>query len=190
MSETTAVPGTPGAQAPDPGTYGIDASHSSVGFTARHLMVSKVRGRFGTFSGTIVVADPPEQSSVEVTVDTASIDTGDAKRDEHLRSADFLNVEEYPSMTFKSTSVKVTGSDRLELVGDLTVLGQTRPVTLQASYEGVATDPWGGTRLGFDATGEVDREDWGLTWNVALETGGFLVGKKIQLDVGVEAVKQ
>ncbi|MGI9033761.1 MAG: YceI family protein [Acidimicrobiales bacterium] len=188
MTDTTTA--TTATQVPDPGTYEIDPAHSNVGFVARHLMVSKVRGRFTSFSGTITVADPPERSSVEVTIDAASIDTSDLKRDEHLRSADFLDVEKYPTLTFHSTEVRVVDDERLKVAGDLTVRGQTHPVTLEATYNGTATDPWGGTRLGFEAKTDVDRETWGLVWNVALEGGGVLVGKKVQLDLAVAAVKK
>jgi len=187
---TDAAGATTGQTTPEPGTYAIDTSHSHVGFMARHLMVSKVRGRFTSFSGTITVADPPEQSSVDVTIDAASIDTHDPKRDEHLRSPDFLDVEKYPNITFKSTRVEMTGDESLAVTGHLTIKDQTHPVTLDASYDGVATDPWGGTRLGFEAKTEIDRETWGLTWNVPLDGGGVLVGKKVQLELGVEAVKQ
>lgn len=191
MAETTTSGTvTTTSQVPETGTYEIDPSHSSVGFAARHLMVSKVRGQFTSFSGAITVADPPEQSSVEVTIDAASIDTADAKRDEHLRSADFLDVENHPTLTFRSTAVEVVDDERLRVTGDLTVRGQTQPVVLEATYDGTAKDPWGGTRLGFEARADVDRETWGLTWNVALESGGMLVGKKVQLDLAVEAVKK
>jgi polyisoprenoid-binding protein YceI len=175
---------------PEVGTYEIDQSHSMVEFVSRHLMVTKVRGGFTSFSGTITVADPPEQSSVEVTIDATSIDTRDAKRDEHLRGADFFDVENHPTLTFRSTAVEVVGGDKLRVTGDLTILGQTRPVTLDATFDGSFSDPWGGQRIAFEARTEVDREQWGLNWNVALETGGVLVGKKVRLDLTVEAVKK
>jgi polyisoprenoid-binding protein YceI len=190
MAETTNATAVSTSQIPQTGTYEIDPSHSSVGFVARHLMVSKVRGRFTSFSGTITVADAPEQSSVEVTIDAASIDTNDPKRDEHLRSADFLDVENHPTLTFRSTEVEVVDDERLRVTGDLTVRGQTHPVVLDASYDGTVKDPWGGTRLGFEARADVDRETWGLVWNAALEGGGFLVGKRVQLDLAVEAIKK
>jgi polyisoprenoid-binding protein YceI len=174
----------------EPGTWAIDASHSTVGFVARHLMVSKVRGRFGTVDGTITIADDPFQSSVSATVDASSIDSGDAKRDEHLRSADFFDVETYPTISFQSTKVEDRGDGTYALTGDLTVHGVTRAVTWDLEYDGTAKDPWGGTRAGFSASTDVNRKDWGLEWNVALEAGGFLVSDKIHLTLEVEAVKQ
>jgi len=161
-----------------------------VEFVTRHLMVTKVRGNFTSYSGTITVADPPEQSSVEVTIDAASVDTRDAKRDEHLRGADFFDAENHPTIIFRSTAVEVVRDDNLRVTGDLTILGQTRPVTLDATFDGSFSDPWGGKRIAFEARTEVDREQWGLNRNVALETGGVLVGKKIKLELTVEAVKK
>lgn len=177
-----------GVEAPAVGTWEIDPSHSLVGFTARHLMVAKVRGRFGSFSGTIEIAEQPEDSSASVTLDAASIDTRDEKRDEHLRSPDFLDVANHPSLTFRSTGFRQTGKTSFELPGELTIRGVTKPVTLQAEYEGLTPDPWGNTRAVFTASTEIDREDWGLTWNVALETGGVLVGKIVKIELEVQAV--
>jgi polyisoprenoid-binding protein YceI len=174
----------------EPGTWAIDASHSSVEFVARHLMVTKVRGRFGIVEGTVTIADNPLESSVRASVDVASVSSGDDKRDEHLRSADFFDAETYPKIEFVSTKVEDRGDGTYLLVGDLTVHGVTRPVTWDLEYEGTAKDPWGGTRAGFSATVEVSRKDWGLEWNVALETGGFLVSDKVRLNLEVEAVKQ
>ncbi len=174
---------------PEVGTYEIDASHSEVGFVTRHLMVTKVRGHFDSFSGTITVADPPEQSAVDVTIDPTSINTRDAKRDEHLRAADFFDTENHPSITFRSTGVELRKDNRLRVTGDLTILGRSRPVTLDGTYDGAFSDPWGGARIAFEARTEIDREDWGLNWNVALETGGVLVGRKVQLELTVEAVR-
>jgi polyisoprenoid-binding protein YceI len=174
---------------PEPGTYEVDPSHSSVEFLARHLMITKVRGRFTGFKGNIVVAEEPVSSSVDVEIDASSIDTGDAKRDEHLRSADFLDVANYPTMTFRSTGVKPAG-DRWKVTGDLTIRGVTRPVTLDVEFDGASVDPWGNQRIGVSARGEVDREEWGLTWNVALETGGVLVSRKIVIELAAEAVRQ
>jgi polyisoprenoid-binding protein YceI len=170
------------------GTWTIDPSHTTVGFTARHLMISKVRGRFGSFAGQIVVNDDVASTSVTATIDTASIDTGDEKRDGHLRSADFFDVDTFPTMTFASTAVRERG-DGYVLVGDLTIKGVTRPVELAVEFEGSQGDPWGGTRIGFVARGDINRKDWGLEWNVALETGGVLVSDKITLQLEVEAVK-
>jgi polyisoprenoid-binding protein YceI len=178
-----------GIQAQDAGIYEIDPAHSAVEFVARHLMLTKVRGRFGRFEGTINVAEEPFRSSVDVVIDAASVDTGDEKRDGHLRSGDFLNVEEYPTLEFHSTRLEPVG-ERWTLEGDLTIRGVTRPVTLDVDYEGAVVDPFGNSRIGFSATTEIDREDWGLTWNVALETGGVLVGRKIVIDLTVSAIKK
>ena len=179
-----------GVQIPEGGTYALDRGHTTVEFVGRHLMITKVRGRFTDFDGQIVIGETPEQSSVEVTIQTASVDTSDEKRDGHLRSADFLDVDNYPVMTFRSTKVDLKRDGTATITGDLTVKDVTRPVTLDVEFDGAQADPWGGQRLGFSATAEIDREDWGLTWNVALETGGVLVGKKIRLEFNVEAVKQ
>ena len=175
---------------PAAGVYEIDTAHSMVEFVSRHLMVTKVRGRFTDFSGTITVGESPEESAVEVTIDAASIDTGDEKRDGHLRSADFLDVENHPTLEFRSTAVEAIDDERLLVTGDLTIRGVTRPVTLDATCDGEFSDPRGGRRVGFSATTEVDREDWGLTWNVALETGGVLVSKKLTFELEIQAVKQ
>jgi polyisoprenoid-binding protein YceI len=171
-----------------PGVWNVDPSHSTVGFVARHLMISKVRGRFGSFSGTVTIAEDPLESTVEATVDLASIDTGDAGRDEHLRSADFFSVEPHPTMSFRSTALREDG-DRYVLAGDLTIRDVTRPVEFELDFEGVSQDPWGNTRAGFAAQAEVNRKDWGLEWNVALETGGVLVGDKVKVQLEIEAVK-
>jgi polyisoprenoid-binding protein YceI len=152
-------------------------------------MLTKVRGRFDKFEGTINIADDPLQSSADVVIDAASVDTGDEKRDAHLRGSDFLDVEQYPTLEFHSTKLEPVG-DHSKLEGDLTIRGVTRPVTLHVEHEGSVVDPWGNTRIGFTASTEIDREDWGLTWNVALETGGVLVGKKILIDLNVAAVKR
>jgi polyisoprenoid-binding protein YceI len=170
------------------GTYDLDPAHSSVTFSTRHMMVSKVRGRFGTVSGTVIVAEDPTASSVEVAIDAASIDTGVADRDVHLRSPDFLDVEHHPSLTFKSTRIFDVDAPDFRLEGELTVRGGTRSVVLDASFEGTGKDPWGGERIGFSATTEVDREDFGLTWNQVLETGGVLVGKIVKVEIEAEAV--
>ena len=171
-----------------PGTWNVDASHSVVGFTARHLMISKVRGRFTDFSGVVTIAEDPLQSHVEATVDLGSVNTSDEQRDAHLKSADFFNVDQHPQMTFSSTSIKPDGDDYI-MTGDLTVLGKTRSVDFELEFDGVEKDPWGGTRAGFTATTEISRKDWEMTWNVALETGGVLVGDKIKIELDVELVK-
>jgi polyisoprenoid-binding protein YceI len=173
---------------PAAGTWTIDPSHSTVGFTIRHMMVSKVRGRFGAFEGTITIAEDPLASSVSATIDAASIDSRDAKRDEHLRSADFLDTERFPTLSFVSRSVKPVADGAYVLAGDLTIRDVTRPVELSLQPAGVATDPWGGTRAGFEASTEISRKDFGLEWNLALETGGFVLGDKVRIDLDVEAV--
>ena len=167
-----------------PGIWNVDASHSEVGFVARHLMVSKVRGQFKDFSAVVTVAQPFEQSTVEATVQLASIDTNSADRDTHLTSDDFFDVENNPAMTFKST--KVTDST---LEGLLTIKGTSRPVTFDLDFGGVSADPWGGTRAGFEATTEINRKDFALTWNVAIEGGGVLVGEKVKITLDVQLVQ-
>jgi len=179
-----------GLQIPEAGTYALDQGHTTVEFVGRHLMITKVRGRFTEFEGQVVIGDTPEQSSVEVTINAASVNSGDDRRDDHLRSPDFLDVENYPAITFRSTGVEIDPDGSAKVNGDLTVKDVTRPVTLDVEFDGASPDPWGGQRLGFTASAEIDREDWGLTWNVALETGGMLVGKKIRLEFNVQAVKQ
>jgi polyisoprenoid-binding protein YceI len=179
-----------GVQIPEAGTYVLDQGHTTIEFVGRHLMITKVRGRFTDFDGTIVIGDSPEQSSVEVNINTASVDTSDEKRDGHLRSPDFLDVERYPTITFRSVKVDINGDGTAKVTGDLTVKDVTRPVTLDVEFDGAQADPWGGQRLGFSAHTEIDREEWGLIWNVALETGGVLVGRKIRLEFNVEAIKQ
>jgi polyisoprenoid-binding protein YceI len=171
-----------------PGVWNVDPSHSTIGFVARHLMVSKVRGHFGTFSGTITIADDPLQSKVEATVDIASVTTGDDTRDGHLKSADFFDLEKNPNMTLVSTGIDPKGSNYI-LHTDLTVNGITKPVDFDLEFEGVSGDPWGGTRAGFSAEADVNRKDWGLEWNVALETGGVLVGEKVKIVLEIEAIK-
>ena len=172
-------------------TWNIDPSHSAIHFSVRHMVVSKTRGRFGKFGGQLSF-DPknPAAASVQVTIDTASIDSADAQRDGHLRSADFFDVEKFPHATFKSTKVQDLGGDKYRVTGNLTVHGVTRPVVLETSFEGSGKDPWGGERAGFSATTSIDRREFGLEWNTALETGGVLVGDKVELTLEVEAVKQ
>ena len=171
-----------------PGTWTIDSAHTTAGFTARHLMITKVRGRFAGVSGTVTVPESRTDAHVEATIDMASVDTGDAGRDEHLRSADFFDVAQHPTMSFASTGVKVDGGD-ITLLGDLTIKGVTRPVELDLEFDGVGGDPWGGTRAGFTAEGEINRRDWGLEWNVALESGGVLVSEKVKLHLDVQLVQ-
>ena len=177
-----------GQQLPEPGTYSIDTSHSTVEFVGRHLGFAKVRGRFATFDGQIQIAEVPEESSVEVEIDVASVDSGEQRRDDHLRSPDFFDVDTFPKASFRSLSVKPAG-DGWDVTGDLTFREITKPVVLHVEFEGGEADPWGGQRVGFSASAEIDREDWGLTWNQVLESGGVLVGKKIKIELNVEAVR-
>jgi polyisoprenoid-binding protein YceI len=171
-----------------PGVWNVDPSHSTIGFVARHLMVSKVRGHFATFSGALTIADDPLASKVEATVDIASITTNDDTRDAHLKSADFFNLENNRTMTLVSTGIDKDGSDYV-LHTDLTINGITKSVDFELEFDGVSADPWGGTRAGFSAEAEVNRKDWGLEWNVALETGGVLVGEKVKIQLEIEAIK-
>ncbi len=169
----------------------VDPAHTSVEFTAKHMMFTKVRGRFDKFSGTLNLDEQhPENSSVEGSIDVASIDTREPNRDAHLRSADFFDAEKYPTITFRSTRVEVTGVDRAKVYGDLTIKDVTRPIVLDAAVEGRGKDPWGNERWGLSARATVSRKDWGLTWNVALETGGWLVGDTINIEIEAEVVKQ
>ncbi|MEO9221894.1 MAG: YceI family protein [Mycobacteriaceae bacterium] len=172
------------------GTYTLDPAHSRIGFVARHAMVTKVRGAFNEFEGTAtIVGEDFSRSSVEVTIKAASIDTRNAQRDEHLRSNDFLAMEEYPEITFVSTGVRKTGATDLELDGNLTIKGVTNPVTVPFEFEGAATDPFGNLRVGFEGSVSINRKDYGITWNAALETGGVLVSDKITLEFEVSAIK-
>lgn len=181
---------TPAQQAIEQGTWGIDASHSVVEFTARHLMVSKVRGTFTQVEGAVTIPEDPIQASVRASIDARSLTTGDQKRDEHLRGGDFFDVDNHPTIEFKSTGVREVEGSRYVLTGDLTIKGVTRPIELDLEFLGTVGDPWGGTRAAFSATTEVNRKDWGLEWNVALESGGFLVGDKVKIDLEIQAVKQ
>lgn len=172
-------------------TWQIDYSHSDINFTARHMMISKVNGRFTDWSGTINFdADNPTQTTVDVTVQLASVTTRDEQRDGHLRSPDFFDVETYPEMRFKSTKVEQTGEDQGKLYGDLTIRGVTKPVVLDVEYPGLAKSPWGTISAGFSASTTINRKDWGLTWNQALETGGVLVAEKIKIGIELELVRQ
>ncbi|MDP9865388.1 MULTISPECIES: YceI family protein [Streptosporangium] len=172
------------------GTYTIDPAHTRIGFVARHAMVTKVRGAFNEFEGTAVLdGDTPANSTATVTISAASIDTRNAQRDEHLRSNDFLAMESYPEITFVSTAVRQTGDADFEVTGDLTIKGVTNTVTIPFTYEGAATDPFGNVRVGFEGAVTINRKDYGVTWNAALETGGVLVSEKIVLEFEVSAVK-
>jgi polyisoprenoid-binding protein YceI len=169
-------------------TYGIDKAHSEVGFQVRHLL-TRVRGRFSDFNGTIEYDDQnPEQSSVNIEVQAASIDTSERDRDVHLRSADFFEVDTFPTLVFRSTGIRRKGADRFEVSGQLTIHGVTKPVTFDVTLLGKAKDPWGNERIAFEADATVNRKDFGLTWNAALETGGFLVGDEVRISLSVQAV--
>lgn len=169
------------------GTWTVDPVHSEVGFVVRHLMVSKVRGGFTSFEGTISTAADPLQSTVVASVDLASITTNNEQRDAHLRSADFLNTEGDPKMTFRSTALRPAGSG-LVCEGDLTIRGITHPISLDVEVNGIGPDPYGGTRLGVSATGQINRADYGVNWNAALEGGGVVVSDKVQLVLEIQAV--
>ena len=170
--------------------YSIDPAHSNVGFSVRHI-VSNVKGQFNDFSGNFIYdAKAPEKSSVEAVIQTKSINTNNDKRDGHLKSPDFFDVEKIPTMTFKSTAVKSAGPRKLEVAGLLTLHGISKPVTLSVEGGDVAKDPWGGTRTGFTATTTINRKDYGMTWNKTLDNGGLLVGDEVKIDIEVEGLQK
>lgn len=172
------------------GTWDIDPAHTRLGFAARHAMVATVRGGFDVFSGNIVIDHKnPSASSAEVEINAASISTGNEQRDGHLTSADFLDVEQYPTITFRSTSAEEVDPDTYKMIGDLTIKGQSHPVTLELDFQGTGGDPFGNTRAGFEGRTTINRKDWGLSWNVAIEGGGILVGEKVKLELDVSAIK-
>ena len=175
-------------EVPVAGVYQIDGAHTSVEFVGRHLMITKVRGRFSDVSGRITIAEEPEDSHVEVEIGVASLSSGNDDRDGHLKSADFFDVDNFPTITFRSTAVKARRDNTWELDGDLTVRGTTRPVTLQVDFDGADVSPIGDERVGFSAATDINREDFGLTWNMALETGGLLVGKNARIELSVQAI--
>jgi polyisoprenoid-binding protein YceI len=175
-----------GVSIPPAGTYQIDPSHTSLEFVARH-MLTKVRGRFQEFAGTITVGEGPEDSGIQVDVDTASVTTGTEQRDEHLHSSDFFEVEKHPKMTFTSTSFRPTGGTEFEVDGDLTIKGVTNPVRLKGDFLGWGKDAWGNDRLFAEARTRVNREDWGLLWNMAVELTGVLVARDVDLEIQVQA---
>ena len=187
MSTTSNAPAT---LADLSGSYTIDPAHSRIGFVARHAMVTKVRGSFNEFEGSGVVDGTDlAASTVTLTIQAASIDTRNAQRDAHLRSNDFLAMEEFPTITFTSTGFTITGPTSLEVTGDLTIKGVTNSVTVPFEFEGAATDPFGNLRVGFEGSVSINRQDYGVTWNAALETGGVLVSDKIVLEFEVSAIK-
>jgi polyisoprenoid-binding protein YceI len=172
------------------GTYAIDVAHSRVGFVARHAMVTKVRGAYNEFEGKAVIdGENPENSSVEVTLQVASIDTRNAQRDGHLRTNDFLDAENYPTISFSSTRIVHDGGNDFQVTGDLTIKDVTKSITLPLEFQGAATDPFGNERIGFEGNVVINRKDWGVSWNAALETGGVLVSEKITLEFEISAIK-
>ena len=172
-------------------TWQIDSAHSGIHFSVRHLMIAKVRGQFSRWDGALTVPDGDfGRATVAVTIDASSIDTGVADRDDHLRSADFFDVENYPEITFKGKRVEVGEEGSLRLFGELTIRGVTKPVALEGELAGQTQDPWGNQRAVFSATTSVDRKEFGLTWNQALETGGVMVGEKVSIEIEVQAVRQ
>jgi len=184
MTDTSTLTGIPGYVA---GTWSIDPVHSEVGFTARHMMVSKVRGKFRTFSGQLVTGDDPLASSVTAEIDLSSIDTGHEQRDAHIQSADFFEVETYPTMTYRSTGIRADGGDYV-IDGELTLKGVTRNVPLKLELNGFGPDPFGGTRAGFTATGEINRRDFNVNFSAPMQNGGAVVSDKISLQLEIEAV--
>lgn len=175
-------------QLPASGTWTIDPGHAEVGFVGRHFGLTKVRGRFTEIEGTVTIREPLDMSEVHVVIDMASVSSGSQTRDDHLRSDDFFDVANHPQAVFRSTGVVTDGAEA-RMTGELTIKGVTRPLTLDAEYLGHATDPWGAERAVFSASGTINREDWGLTWNMALEAGGLLVSKEIRLEIEVELVR-
>ena len=186
---STTLDPRPGALADlSPGTWAVDPAHSTVGFVARHLMITKVRGHFSDFDGAVTIAPDPLASSVVASVRLASVDTGSAERDGHLRSPDFFDVETHPEMTLTSTGIRPDGDDYV-LSADLTIAGITRPIELALTFDGVTTDPWDNAKAGFTAWANINRKDWDLSWNVALETGGVLVSEKIRIELDIQLVR-
>jgi len=183
---STVVREVDGRQVPTAGRWNVDQAHANVEFVARHLMVTKVRGRVTDFDADVEIAERPEDSSLRVELQAASLTTGDEARDGHLHTEDFLQVDQYPTITFQSTSVRPTGDSTWEVTGDFTIRDVTKPLTLSVEFGGAATTPWNTQAAFFSARGEFDREDWGLTWNQPLAGGGVLVGKKVQLEIDVE----
>jgi polyisoprenoid-binding protein YceI len=172
------------------GTYQLDPTHTRIGFVARHAMVTKVRGAFNDFEGTTTIdGEHPEKSSVAVTIKVDSIDTRNAQRDGHLRTNDFLDIENHPEIRFVSTSIQHDGGNDFQVTGDLTVKGVTKSITFPLEFQGAAKDPFGNDRIGFEGSVAINRKDWGITWNAALETGGVLVSEKVTLEFEISAVK-
>ena len=189
MTTTSTTQILSGVEAPAPGVYAIDPSHSNLGVTARHLMISKVRGFFSGVAGSIVIADDPLASSVELTVQADTIDTRDAQRDGHLKGDDFLDVENHPELTFRSTRVEQVKNEKFRVTGDLTIRGVTKPVVLDGKFLGLQSSQNGAQRLGFEATTTINRLDYGVKWNRAAEGGGVMLGDDVKIDLFIEALK-
>ncbi|WP_333776836.1 YceI family protein [Streptomyces sp. IBSBF 3136] len=192
--ESTPTASAPAAVNPDlaalTGEYTIDPAHSTIGFVARHAMVTNVKGGFQDFTGTLRLdGENPEQSTATIDVTMQSIETGNADRDGHLKSADFFKTDEFPAMTFRSTKAEALGGDDYRITGDLSLLGVTKPLTIDLEFNGAAKDPFGNERVGFEGKAEILRSEWGLTWNAALETGGVLISDKIKLLFDISAIK-
>lgn len=186
MSSTRSPSAT---ELPPAGTWHIDPGHAEIAFIGRHFGLTKVRGRFTDVDGLVVIADDPTRSTIEVTIDMASVSSGDQSRDDHLRSDDFFDVDHHPVATYRSTSVAVNGTSGI-VDGELTLRSVTRPVRLEVSYLGHVVDPWGNDRIVFTASSRIDREDWGLTWNMPLDAGGLVVSKQITIEIELELVQQ
>lgn len=178
-----------GREVPPAGQWAVDASHSTVEFVAKHLMVAKTRGRFTDYEADVVIGERPEDSTLSVTIDASSITTGDEGRDGHLQSPDFLDRENHPNITFASTKVEPGKGNTWDVTGDFTVRGVTKPLTLAVEFNGLTTDPWGNTKAFFSASGEFDRDEYGVSWNQPLANGGVLVGKKVKIELEIEAAK-
>jgi polyisoprenoid-binding protein YceI len=179
-----------GITIPTAGTFKLDPVHSQVGFVIRHLMVSKVRGKFTEVEAEITIADEPTASSVTAVIQASSVDTGVADRDNHIRTGDFLEIEKYPTITFRSTAVKDAAGDTFTLVGDLTIKDVTKEVELEVEFGGVGKSPYGYEAIGFSATTEIDREEFGVSFNAPLEAGGVMLGKKLKIEIEGEAIRQ
>ena len=190
MTSTTTETATTTERTTVTGKYAIDPSHSHIGFTARHAMVTKVRGSFAEYEGHgYFDEEDPTKSSLELTIKAQSIDTGNSDRDNHLRSNDFFDMENHPEIRFESTNVEVKGDDQFRVTGDLTIKGVTKPVSVDFEYTGTAVDPFGNQRIGLEGRTTINRKDWGVNWNAALEAGGVLVSEKVALEFEVSAIR-
>ena len=190
VTTSPTIDSTGGVPLPAPGTYVLDPTHTRIGFIARHLMVTKVRGNFAEFDGSITIAEDPARSTAQASMKAVSIETGAPDRDNHLRSGDFLEAEKYPELTFGNARVVAQKGATFKVVGDLTIKGVSKQVELDVELDGVVTDPFGNEKLAVTARTEINREDFGMTWNAALETGGVLVSQKITIEIEAQAVRQ